>query len=127
MAGYIKELLIDLSMNRLPIELRSDLIVAIQQVINSGAFSAREIKYLDLYLCGYSSEEIAAQFITTTDIINESLSRIMTAIEHTSGYTDITLYRRIQLLGKYSRIKLQTLKDFLMQHGEVFTYTKESY
>jgi len=123
MSTYVKELLIDLSMNRLPIELRFDLIVAVQQVINSGAFTRREIKYLDMFLQGYSAEEIAQRSLTTTDQIELILSRIMTAIEHTSGYTDNSLYRKIQMRGKYSRLRLLEFKDFLLKQEGVFTCT----
>jgi len=123
MSTYVKELLIDLSMNRLPIELRFDLIVAVQQVINSGVFTRREIKYLDMFLQGYSAEEIAQRVITTTDVIESTLARIMTAIEHISGYTDSSLNRKIQMRGKYSRLRLLEFKDFLLKQEGVFTCT----
>jgi hypothetical protein len=126
MSAYCKELLLDLAMNRLPIDLRTDLIVAIQDVINSRVFTRREIEYLDRFLQGYDSIEIAQHYLTTSDIVEQALSRIMEAIEYTSGYTDMLLYRKIQMLGKYSRSKLLTFKDFLMKHGEVFSI-KEIY
>lgn len=126
MSAYCKELLLDLAMNRLPIELRTDLIVAIQDVINSRVFTRKEIEYLDMYLQGYDSVEIAQYYITTTEIVEQALSRIIEAIEHTSGYTDMLLYRKVQMLGKYSRSKLLIFKDFLMKHGEVFSI-KELY
>lgn len=119
MSGYIRELLLDFSLNRLPVDLRSDLAIAIQQALHS-VFTKTEAKYLDLYLAGYTAQEIAQLKNKTTEYIEQTLQRICTAIEETSGYRDDVLIRKVERDKHYRRSGVRELRTFLTVHGKDF-------
>lgn len=123
MAGLIKELLLDYGLNRLPIDIRSDISTTISSLVNAGVFKYYELTVLDRYISGYDVIEIAGQLNTTTDRIESDLIRIVKAIETASGYTDTNFvhkYRR-----RYTEAKLTTLSLFLIKHGQRF-YSHET-
>lgn len=115
MFAYIKELLLDYAHYRLPLETRADIARAIECTC-----SMQEIKILDLFIQGYSLEEIAVLYVLLTEQVEALLTRILIAIAERSGYTDTLFYQRVERTGKYSKMKMQTLKNFL-QAQEVFT------
>lgn len=119
MAGLIKELLLDYALNRLHVDVRSDLTIAIQSALLS--FTQREALYLDMYLSGYNAIEIAARFIDTTEHVEVELERIFTAIEEHSGYTDENFIHRLELTKKYRKGGIRELHSFLALHGKSYT------
>lgn len=120
MAGYIKELLLDAALNRLSVEVQSDLTIAIEQTYQSGMYSIQEMHYLDMYLQGYTSHEIAQQYSMTTEKVDIVLERIFQTIEELSGYTDDTLTKRIERNIHYRRSGIRELQSFLAIHGKRF-------
>jgi hypothetical protein len=113
MAGLIKELLLDYALNRLHVDVRSDLTIAIQSALLS--FTQREALYLDMYLSGYNAIEIAA-----TEHVEGVLERIFTAIEEQSGYTDDNFIHRLELTKKYRKGGIRELHSFLALHGKSY-------
>lgn len=120
MAGLIKELLLDASLNRISVDLRSDLIISIQSAFASKVLNSKDIKILDYYLEGYTADEIAAIYTTTTSDIEEILARIFTTIEGHSGYTDDGFIRKIETSKKYRKSGIRALRLFLQQHGKEY-------
>ena len=119
MAGLVKELLLDYALNRLNVDMRSDLTIAIQSALLSGVFSKTDAAYLNLYLAGYSAVEIAQLYSTTTDKIEIVLERLFVAIEEQSGYTDEGLVRKLESSPKhYRRSGIQEMRNFLTAHGK---------
>lgn len=116
MAGLVKELLLDYALNRLSVDLRSDLTIALQSALLS--FTPREIKYLDMYLSGYNAVEIAAHYIQTTESVNKTLERIFIAIEETSGYTDENFIHKLELSKRYRKGGIRELDYFLSAHSK---------
>ena len=117
MAGYIKQLLLDLGMNRITIDQRNDIITAIASLQKQGVLSSRDLTCLNLYIEGYNATEIAALVQTTTDSIEILLSRIFTAVETASGYTDEQLINKQSL----SSIRIAELAGFLERYGKEFS------
>lgn len=123
MAGLIKELLLDYSLNRLSVDTRSDLTIAIQHALTSGAFKIRDITMLNLYLSGYTAKDIAAMTVTLSEPeIEAILERIFIAIEYTSGYTDEGLVHKLELTKRYRKSNLSKLELFLQDHGKHYTF-----
>lgn len=120
MAGIIKELMLDFSLNRLNVDMRSDLIVAIQSILLSHTFTYREIEYLNMYLSGYNAIEIAAHYLKHTEEIEAVLERVFSAIEHESGYTDQSFIHKLELSNKYRKGKIRDLSSFLVLHGKSY-------
>ena len=120
MAGLIKELLLDASLNRIPVDMRSDLIISIQSAFTSKVLSSQDIKILDYYLEGYSANEIAEMRITTTEEIENTLERIFTTIEGHSGYTDESFMRKLETSKKYRKSGIRALRLFLQQHSKEY-------
>ncbi len=120
MAGLIKELLLDFALNRVSVDLKSDLSIAIQNALLSGVFTIRDVDYFMMYLAGYSSIEIAAKCITTTAQVEQQLERIFTAIEEYSGYTDQAFIRKVELSGKYRKGGIRDLSTFLVLHSKQY-------
>ena len=119
MSGLIKELLLDYALNRLNVDLRSDLTVSIQNVFSSSVFTKVDVRILNLYLSGYTSKEIASMFIVrTVTEIEETLERIFTAIEAQSGYTDQIFLNKIELTKKYRKHGIDKLGIFLVEHSK---------
>lgn len=120
MAGLVKELLLDYALNRLNVDLRSDLTIAIQGALLSGVFTTQDAAFLNLYLAGYSAVEIAQMYSTTTDKVEIVLERLFVAIEEQSGYTDEGFTRKIELTHKYRKSGIQELRSFLTSHGRKY-------
>lgn len=118
MPALIRELLLDYAQNRLHVDLRSDLTIAIQSAISSSVFTRQDIEYLDKYLAGYTAEEIAIEYIKYTEDIEIALQRIFTAIEQYSGYTDANFIRKLELTKKYRKNGIDALNTFLTEHGK---------
>lgn len=124
MAGLIKELYIDYSLNRLSLEEKSDLSVAVITAYRSGVLSGYDLRILDYYLQGYSAEEIAVKEIEVSTVIESILIRIFIILETVSGYTDERFIERIMSTKLYSRAKINALKTYVHTHGETFTHAK---
>lgn len=120
MSGYVKELLLDLAIDRLSIDQRADLSIAIRQTCLSGVFSAADLHYLQLYLQGYTAQDIAEQHMKTTEYVEIILTRLFTAIEHYSGYTDDILINKVINSKKYRRSGIPKLQQLLHMHGKQF-------
>jgi hypothetical protein len=120
MAGLVKELLLDYGLNRLSVDMRSDLTIAIQSALSSSVFNTNDAKMLDLYLSGYTAEEIAVIMNMMTAKVNEYLWRIFTAIEEHSGYTDDGFIHKLELTHKYRKSGMRALGVFLEQHSQVY-------
>lgn len=119
MAGLVKELLLDYALNRLNVDMRSDLTIAIQSALSS--FTQIDARMLNLYLSGYTSEEIARMFIRiTTAEVEVILERIFTAIETYSGYTDQSFVHKLELTKKYRKGGIRDLNIFLELHGKTY-------
>lgn len=118
MAGLVKELLLDYGLNRLSIDQRNDLSSAIQQLLSAGVLKATDIYMLNAYISGYTATEIATMFIVTTDVIEQRLTDICSAIEFASGYTDHSFLQKVR--QKYTGIRLPDLRLFLKKHGTTF-------
>jgi len=119
MSVLVRELLLDASLNRLPIDTHSDLIVAVQIVLTSGICSERDINIFDFYLSGYTATEIAHMLIMTTEEINNILARLFTAIEETSGYTDDLFIQKLER-QRYRRSGIDRMKVFLKEQSLCF-------
>lgn len=120
MAGLIKQLLLDYAINRLPFEQKTDIATAIHSLQQSRVLSDADLLLLDDYLSGYTVAEIAEQRIDITENIEKNLIRIIHAIEHASGYTDINFIRRIRQEKKYSKTKIPALERYLHKYGQMF-------
>ena len=120
MSALVKELLLDLSLNRVAVDLRSDLIIAIQNAFQAGVLKPRDIIYLDKYLQGYTSIEIASLYGYTSEGIDIALARIFKTIEEFSGYTDEAFMRKVSLNTTTRRSKLKDLRELLITHGLTF-------
>lgn len=113
----IQELLHDASMKRIHIDLYADLAIAVETVFRSGVFGKRDVKILDLYLCGYTVEEIGMSESLHTETIIEILSRLFTAIEETSGYTDQDFIQRMRIKYKNRPLAIKKLQLYLQQRS----------
>ena len=128
MAGYIKELLLDYALNRLNVDLRSDLSIAIQSAFASNVFSALDFAWFEYYLEGYTAKEIAdlqniVPFLgrlVTTDQVEAALERVFIAVEEHSGYNDNVLVNKVERDKQYRRSGVRELGDFLLDHGQHF-------
>jgi hypothetical protein len=116
-AGLIKEKFMDYSLHRLSLDEYIDLDIARRALYTSDAFTLQETSYFDLYLMGYTLEEIAAYYHTNRDVIQLALERIFIALEAISGYEDRKFLYTMGL--KYRRIK--ELEAFLESHAKNFT------
>jgi hypothetical protein len=128
MAGYIKELLLDYALNRLNVDLRSDLSIAIQSAFASDVFSALDFAWFEYYLEGYTAKEIAdlqnlIPFLginTTTEQVEAALERVFTAVETHSVYNDNILVNKVERDKAYRRSGVRELREFLLDHGQHF-------
>lgn len=128
MAGYIKELLLDYALNRLNVDLRSDLSIAIQSAFDSQVFSALDFAWFEYYLEGYTAKEIAdlqnlVPFLginTTTEQVEIALERVFIAVEEHSGYNDSILVNKVERDKQYRRSGVRELREFLLDHGQHF-------
>lgn len=121
MAGLVKELLLDYALNRLNVDMRSDLTIAIQSALLSDVFTITDAKVLDMYLAGYTADEIAARFMMLTVLVEARLERIFTAIEEHSGYTDESFIHKLESTNKYRKGGIRELDRFLDLHGKSYT------
>lgn len=115
MAGLIKEILLDYGLDRLAIDQKNDIVMAINGLIKSKVISKLDLYVLNLYLSGFTAEEIARQYYTTQDIIESTLYRLMQAIESASGYTDDSFIYKINKRRQSAAIA------FLSTHGKTFS------
>lgn len=128
MSGLIKELLLDYALNRLNVDVRSDLSIAIQSTFKSNIFSARDFKWFEYYLEGYTSKEIAdlqniVPFLgklVTTEQVDIALERVFIAVEEHSGYKDSILVNKVERDKQYRRSGVRELREFLLDHGQHF-------
>lgn len=120
MAGLVKELLLDYGLNRLSVDMKSDLTIAIQSALTSDVFNRSDAQMLDMYLSGYTSEEIGQRLNILTAKVNEYLWRIFTAIETISGYTDEAFIHKLELTHKYRKGGIRDLSLFLETHSAVY-------
>lgn len=121
MSALIKELLLDYSLNRLHVDMKSDLTIAIQSTLSSKLFTRRDAEYLNAYLSGYTAEEIAKQYNTYTVEVEACLERIFTAIETYSGYTDTSFMHKLESTRKYRKGGLRDLEAFLIAHSKEYS------
>jgi len=116
--GWLKELILDYGLNRLSIDQKSDLSNAISTLYTSGIFAYTDLRILNDYVSGYTAPEIALRHMTTTDVIENILNRMFTAISTVSGYTD---ERFIESFARqYPITRKQKLAEFLLKHGQRF-------
>lgn len=115
--ALIKELLLDASLNKLSFELNADLISAVEKVLLSGVFTDQDIAWFDLYLCGYTAQDIAEWYTTTIDIVTASLNRLFLAIANTSGYTDESFIHRIKSARSITENQLRKIQHILDQQS----------
>lgn len=116
----VKELLHDLVHNKLDIDSRVVLVSAIEHIYKSGVCTKKDILLLDLYLCGYSAEEIAMQSVLSTEVVISILARVITAIEHTSGYLDDLFLQRAAQTHTPRQIKYA--REYIEQHNKDFIH-----
>lgn len=121
MAALVKELLLDYALNRLTVDMRSDLTIAVQSALSSSVFTYNDVRILNMYLSGYTAEEIALQFMIETRMIELQLQRIFTAIEAYSGYTDDEFIHKLELTKKYRKGGMRDLNAFLQEHSKHYT------
>lgn len=126
-AAWIKELLLDYGLNRLAIDQKNDIASAIDGLIKSRALATWDIQILDLYISGYTSEEIANTFVFSvhnyitalpTEDIESILARVILAIATASGYTDDLIIRRAK--ENQIRTKVPKFITFLQQHSTTY-------
>jgi len=125
MSALVKQLLLDSSMHArsISLDLYSDLIRSVQDVLTSEVFKDKAYsRYLDLYLSGYNSTEIALLEHTTTAHVEELLHRVFTAIEHISGYTDEAFIERAKQQVIYRRSKLPEFIEYIERKSKDFTH-----
>lgn len=120
MSSLIKELFVDLAHNRLDIDTRVTLLSALEQLCLSNVFTRNDIVLLDMYLQGFSAEEIGIQQFLSTETVINILSRLCIAVEFHSGYLDQQLLDRWSI--KYTSQQIQRAKIFLEKHSKEFTY-----
>lgn len=119
MAGLVKELLLDYALNRLNVEMHSDLTIAIQSALSSQVFTKVEARILNMYLSGYTSEEISTMLLLTTVAqVDAVLERLFIAIEQCSGYTDESFIHKLESTQRYRKSGIRDLTLFLDQHGK---------
>ena len=120
MAALIKELLLDAALNKLHVDMHSDLVLAIQSAYVSKVLSAQDIKILDLYLSGYTANEISVQEIKITEEIETILERIFRIVEEHANITDKKFLDSLYKTQRYRKSGLQKLELFMSEHGKVF-------
>lgn len=118
MSALVKELLLDIK--KLPIDMRCDLLSAIESLYIERLITWRELLYLDMFSSGYTAEEIALKHTSTTEHIQEILTRITQAIETRSGYLDADFVYKVEKSGKYSQHKIGKLVEFLKQQSATY-------
>jgi len=118
MAGLVKELYLDYSLNRLSIEERSDLSQAIELAYRNRLLQRRDIHILDMYLQGYTVKEIALHCMLLSEKIQNILTRAFIILEVLTGYTDGQFILRIQ--NKYTPAKIKKLEQFLFEYGRIY-------
>jgi len=116
--GWLKELMLDYGLNRLGVDQRSDISNAISSLYLAGVFSYFDLHVLNDYIAGYNAPEIAQIYNTTTDIIEQTLTRMLTAISTVSGYTDERFINTIA--NQYTSVRKARLIEFLSKHGQRF-------
>lgn len=120
-AALVKELLLDLAQHKLTIDTRSDLLTAIKRMYMSGVYTLKDIQILDLYLQGYTVEEIATQYNTFSNSIQELLERLFITIAEISGYNDDLIIQRAVYTYGHRPAKLEEFKHFLKLQGNHFS------
>jgi hypothetical protein len=120
MAGLLKELLLDYGLHRLPIDQRNDISTAITSLYTAGVITNDDLRILNTYLSGYNAEEIASMFSLHADDIEQTLTRVIEAIETASGYTDDDFVYRVIKSTKYPKTKIGALGVYLRYYGRRF-------
>lgn len=118
MAALIKEKYLDNAKGNLSIEEKSDLLYAVQLAYKSKLFTYGDICIFDAYLQGYELKEIAVQFNTYTNKVEQILRRLFIALEILTDYTDSAFVNKMRSL--YSEKKINKLEQFLYTHGRAF-------
>ena len=120
MAGYLKQLLLDCAQNKLPIEIKVDLLTAIEDTYHSGVYSLEDIYILDLYLQGYTVYEICTRTQTSLQQTQNILERLFETIATLSGYTDDKLIHLAESNKRYRTSALPMFSRFLNEYGHMF-------
>jgi len=93
-AAHIKALCRDFAIDRLPIDTRVDIQIAIARLCKD-PIMLEYLRYFVLYLAGFRIEEIAERLHMGEYTIQQALSQFITALAETSGYTDDYIVRRV--------------------------------
>lgn len=120
MSSLVKEMLHDLVARRLSIDDRITLYCAIDSLLKAGTVKASDIKLLDLYLCGFSVEEIAIKSFLSTQTTNDILARVVVAIEYASGFLDEIFLNKLS--GKYTQNQIKRAREYLIKQSKDFSY-----
>lgn len=120
MSALIREKLHDYAKNKLDIDDRANISAAIEQLYRAGVFNKTEIMFLEYYLRGFLPEEIAIKYFVSTELVINTLNRLMIAIEYTTGDLDELFLRKIS--AKYNKRQIQQAREFMIKHSKEFTY-----
>lgn len=140
MAGYIKEMLMDIALVPLgnmrntgegdmvslfTIEDRFDIEQAIVSLFRAGIFSKDDLAMLTMLLQGYAIEEISLEFPNQN--IECNLTRMLKAIEEQSDITDMSFMRKVKNSGKYPKSKMKDLEQYLRDNEKIFIHKEDTF
>lgn len=120
MAGYVRELLVDLASGKLDdtmhTDVRCDLLSCIQRLVDTKQVDAHDILCLDKFLAGFSLADLTIIYVNAA----ERLSKTLALIEYTSGYTDESFLSK--MMSKYPTYKGRApeLRTKLHLYGRIF-------
>lgn len=118
MSGLAKELLLDYAL--LSTEEKIDMELAIEALVKQNVFSITDVYVLDLYIEGYTEEEIARRLHMPVEHTHALLVRMLRAIEYASGYTDHAFVHSEHTQTLTNRQK-DKLYQFLQAYGMIFS------
>lgn len=101
-------------------ESRADIYSAIQDGLRDKTFSPRDIKLLDLYISGYTSNEIAIEFMLLREEVEATLIRVLKAIEERTQYLDDIIIQRIFNTHQVTKEQKDTIIHWFVTQGELF-------
>jgi hypothetical protein len=120
MAGYAKELMIDLANGDLPIDDRVNLIYAATQLLNSGEITKFGLRMVILYSSGYTVAELCSATGYTELALVELMESTLEKIAEQAGYSDSHIVHMA-----YSRSGNKRRKELapviIKEHGRNFS------
>jgi hypothetical protein len=117
MAGYIKQVLLS---NRYDDLFRVDLVVCIQDAYKYKILSNQDVRFLDLYLSGYTNQEISISENILQDDVDKVLARVFLVLETLIGYTDEEFVNKLRV-NKYRKSGILKMEELLALESKDFS------